>query len=130
MILFLERLYTLKYILSIKVWITLYKPSMCVCRCEIRLGCYVHPLRDSTSSLKFAPPLFKMTRGAALISSVMTQPRPAKILSALGLNKTRTVLFLECSYTLKILVSLDWVMTRLYFFVRNLNRFKNQNTNV
>ncbi|KAH9650812.1 MJK13.9 protein [Citrus sinensis] len=46
-------------------------------------------LRDSASSLKFAPPSFKRTRGAALISYVMTQLRPDKILSALGPNKAR-----------------------------------------
>ena len=55
-ILFLGRPYTPKRILPIKVWITLYKPNISpvLCRCEICLKCYIHPLRDSVSSMKFA----------------------------------------------------------------------------
>ncbi|GAY56837.1 hypothetical protein CUMW_174950 [Citrus unshiu] len=68
--LFLGRPYTPKCVLPIKVWITPYKPSisLVLCRCGIRLGCYIHPpLGDSASSLRFAPPSLKRTRGAALI---------------------------------------------------------------
>ena len=51
-----------------------YKPSISpvLCRCEICLGCYVHPFRDSTSSLRFAPPSLKRTCEAPLILFVMT----------------------------------------------------------
>ena len=43
--LFLGRPYTPKRVLPIKVWITPYKPSISpvLCRCGIRLGCYIHP---------------------------------------------------------------------------------------
>ena len=43
--LFLGRPYTPKRVLLIKVWITPYKPSISpvLCRCGIRLRCYIHP---------------------------------------------------------------------------------------
>ena len=68
-ILFLGRPYTPKCVLPIKVWITPYKSniSLVLCRCGIRLGCYIHPLGDLASSLRFAPPSLKRTRGAVLI---------------------------------------------------------------
>ncbi|KAH9726509.1 putative disease resistance RPP13-like protein 1 [Citrus sinensis] len=58
--LFLGRPYTPKRVLPIKVWITLYKPSISpvLCRCGIRLGCYIHPpwglsvLAESISSVQ------------------------------------------------------------------------------
>ena len=40
----------------------------------------------------------------------MTQPKPNKILSALGFNKTRTVLFLGYQYTTKrVLLIKVWI---------------------
>ena len=47
------------------------------------------------------PPLFLYLMRKNLYSVVMTQPKLGKILSALGLNKARTVLFMGCPYTPK-----------------------------
>ena len=54
--LFLGCPYTPKHVLLINVWITPYKSSisLVLCQCRIRLGCYIHPLRDSASLLRFA----------------------------------------------------------------------------
>ena len=92
-----------KCVLPIKIWITLYKPNISpiLYWCRIHLGCYIHPLRDSASLLRFATPSLKRTRRAALIPSVITQPKPGKIVSALDLNKVYTILFLRCTYTPK-----------------------------
>ena len=60
-----------------------------------------HDFRDSASSLRFAPPSLKRTRGATLISFVMTELRSGKILSALGLSKVCTILFMGRPYTSK-----------------------------
>ena len=75
-VLFPGRPCTPKRVLPIKVWITPYKPSisLVLCQCGIRLGCYIHPLRDSTSLLRFAPPSFKRTREAALMPYATPQP--------------------------------------------------------
>ena len=100
-VLFSGHPYTPKHVLPIKVWITFYKPNISpvVCRCEIRLGsCYIYPLNDSEYSLRFVPPSLKRTCGATQISSGMTKFRLVKILSALGLNKACTVLFLRHPY--------------------------------
>ena len=70
-------------------------------------------LRDSVSSLRFVLPLLKRICGAALISSVMTQPRLGKILSALSLNKAHIVLFLGHPYTSKHVLPIKvWIMTK------------------
>ena len=44
-ILFLRRLYILKRVLPIKVWITSYKHNICLVlyQCGIRLKCYILP---------------------------------------------------------------------------------------
>ena len=96
----------------IKVWITPYKPNISpkLCRCGIRLRCYIPPTH-STSLLRFAPPSIKRTRRATLIPSVMTQPKLGKILLALGLNKDRVVLFLRCLYTSKRVLSIEMLFT-------------------
>ena len=70
-------------------------------------------LRDSVSSLRFVIPSLKRTRRATLIPSVMTQPRLGKILSALRLNKTHTVLFLGHPYTSKRVLPIKvWITAK------------------
>ena len=123
-VLFLRRPYNPKRILSIKTWITPYKPNISpvLCQCGSRLWCYIHPLRDSAFLLRFYPPSLKRTHGAALISSVviqpnltlipyvMTKPRLGKILFALDLNQTRMILFLGCLYTPKYILPINaWI---------------------
>ena len=102
--LFLRRLYTSKRVLPIKVWITPYIPSISpvLCRCGIRLECYIHPPLE-TQRPRWGLPHHR-SRGHAeplWYHNVMTQPKPGNILSALGLNKARTDLFLGRLYTPK-----------------------------
>ena len=67
-------------------------------------------LRDSAFSLRFVAPSLKRTRGAALIPSIMTQPRPDKILSVLGLNKAHTILLMWCPCTSKRILPIKvWI---------------------
>ena len=95
---------TPKYVFPIKVWITPYIPSIChvLCQCGIRLGCYIHP-RLGTQRPRQCLPHYRLRvhTEPLLYHNFMTQPRLGKILSAIGLNKDRTNLFLRCPYTLK-----------------------------
>ena len=111
--LFLERPNTPKRVLLIKVWITPYKPNISpvLCRCGIRLGCYIHPSLG-TQSTRWGLPHHR-SRGHAKplwYHNVMTQPRPDKILSALSLNNAYTGLFLGRPYTPKRILPIKvWI---------------------
>ena len=122
-VLFLERSYTPKPSCQLRYESPLINPaySLLLYRCRIRLGCYIHPLGDSESSLRFIPPPLKRTREATLISSVMTQPIPYKILFVLALNNAYTVLFMERSYTPKRVLSIEvWITP---YNVKGISRF-------
>ena len=103
-VLFLGRPYTPKNVLPIKVWITPYKLSisLVLCWCGIRLGCYIHPPLG-TQRPRWGLPHHRSRGHAELLwyHNVMTQPSFSKILSALGLNNGRTVLFMGRPYTSK-----------------------------
>ena len=76
--------------------------SPVLCRCGICLGCYIHPPLG-TQHPRWGLPHYR-SRGHAeplWYHNVMTQLRPGKILSALGLNKARTDLLLGRPYTPK-----------------------------
>ena len=81
-----------------------------LCFVDVGFAQGITPLKDLASSLKFASPSFKRTCRAVLTPFVMTQPRPDKILSAFGLNKTRTILFIGLSYTSKCILPIKvWI---------------------
>ena len=110
-VLFLGLPYTPKRILPIKVWITPYKSSISpvLCRCDICLGCDIHPHHRSRGH---AEPLWYhnvMTQPRP--DKLLSQPRPGKILSALGLKKAHTVLFLERPYTPKCVLPIKVCIT-------------------
>ena len=72
----------------------------------------IHPYKILPKRCRMSQTSTHFRLGIALIASIMTQPRPGKIFSTLGLTKARTILFRERPYSPKRVLPIKVVITR------------------
>ncbi|KAK9227271.1 hypothetical protein WN943_012320 [Citrus x changshan-huyou] len=82
------------------------RPGKILSVVKARMGVTYTLLKNLASSLRFGPSSLKKTPGSALITSFMTQPKHAKILFVLSLNKAHAILFLGRLYIPKCVLSI------------------------